>query len=179
VLLLTACGPVGDGDDSGISGSGGAVRDGGTITVALADDPDMLDPTLARTLVGRMVFMSMCEKLYDIDQKLNVVPQLAASPPGMVMSPQAARRARRRLRQFRTIELLAPRPVKSAADNFMRSLPDIWSHEAEPEPTPDYHQAADAYMGRCTGRPRRSRLTCHLVCEVYGRRVVELRDLNP
>jgi peptide/nickel transport system substrate-binding protein len=128
VLLLTACGPVGDGDDSGTPGSGGAVRDGGTMTVALADDPDMLDPTLARTLVGRMVFMSMCEKLYDIDQKLNVVPQLAASPPGMVMSPLAARRARRRLRQFRTIELLAPRPVKSAADNLMRSLPDIWSH---------------------------------------------------
>jgi len=47
VLLLTACGPVGDGDDSGTSGSGGAVRDGGTMTVALADDPDMLDPTLA------------------------------------------------------------------------------------------------------------------------------------
>jgi peptide/nickel transport system substrate-binding protein len=81
VLLLTACGSVGDGDDSGTSGSGGAVRDGGTMTVALADDPDMLDPTLARTLVGRMAFMSMCEKLYDIDQKLNVVPQLAASPP--------------------------------------------------------------------------------------------------
>jgi len=88
VLLLTACGPVGDGDDSGTSGSGGAVRDGGTMTVALADDPDMLDPTLARTLVGRMVFMSMCEKLYAIDQKVNVVPQLAASPPGMVMSPK-------------------------------------------------------------------------------------------
>jgi hypothetical protein len=70
VLLLTACGPVGDGDDSGTSGSGGAVRDGGTMTVALADDPDMLDPTLARTLVGRMVFMSMCEKLYEIDEKL-------------------------------------------------------------------------------------------------------------
>jgi hypothetical protein len=51
------------------------------MTVAFADDPDMLDPTLARTLVGRMVFMSLCEKLYDIDQKLNVVPQLAASPP--------------------------------------------------------------------------------------------------
>ena len=57
MLLLTACGPVGDGDDSGTSGSGGAVRDGQTMTVALADDPDMLDPTLARTLVGRMVFM--------------------------------------------------------------------------------------------------------------------------
>ena len=75
MLLLTACGPVGDGDDSGTSGSGGAVRDGGTMTVALADDPDVLDPTLARTLVGRMVFMSMCEKLYAIDQKVNVVPQ--------------------------------------------------------------------------------------------------------
>jgi hypothetical protein len=48
--------------------------------------------------------------------------------------------------QFRTIELLAPRPVKNAADNLMRSLPDIWSHEAEPEPTPEYHQAADAFM---------------------------------
>jgi hypothetical protein len=96
VLLLTACGPVGDGDDSGTSGSGGAVRDGGTITVALADDPDMLDPTLARTLVGRMVFMSMCEKLYDIDQKLNVVPQLAASPPTI---SQDGRSAEIKLRQ--------------------------------------------------------------------------------
>ena len=96
VLLLTACGPVGDGDDSGTSGSGGAVRDGGTMTVALADDPDMLDPTLARTLVGRTVFMSMCEKLYDIDQKLNVVPQLAASPPTI---SQDGRSAEIKLRQ--------------------------------------------------------------------------------
>jgi peptide/nickel transport system substrate-binding protein len=96
VLLLTACGPVGDGDDSGTSGSGGAVHDGGTITVALADDPDMLDPTLARTLVGRMVFISMCEKLYDIDQKLNVVPQLAASPPTI---SQDGRSAEIKLRQ--------------------------------------------------------------------------------
>jgi hypothetical protein len=52
VLLLTACGPVGDGDDSGTSGSGGAVRDGGTMTVALADDLDMLDP-LAAVLADR------------------------------------------------------------------------------------------------------------------------------
>lgn len=36
--------------------------------------------------------------------------------------------------------------MKGAADNLMRSLPDIWSHEAEPETTPDYHHAADAYM---------------------------------
>jgi peptide/nickel transport system substrate-binding protein len=82
-LLLAACGPVG-GNNSG-SGSNapasGNLRNGGTLTVALADDPDILDPTLARTLVGRIVFTSFCEKLYDIDQNLNVVPQLAASMP--------------------------------------------------------------------------------------------------
>ena len=83
VLLLAACGPVGDKSDSGTAGGGGAVRAGGTLTVALADDPDKLDPTLARTLVGRIVFLSLCEKLYDIDQKLNVVPQLAAGMPSI------------------------------------------------------------------------------------------------
>ena len=45
--------------------------------VALADEPDPLDPTTARTLVGRSVFMSICEKLYDINEKLDIVPQLA------------------------------------------------------------------------------------------------------
>jgi peptide/nickel transport system substrate-binding protein len=83
VLLLAACGPVGDRDDAGTTQGGGEVRDGGTLTVALEDDPDMLDPTLARTLVGRMVFASLCEKLYDIDREQNVVPQLAASLPSV------------------------------------------------------------------------------------------------
>ena len=39
----------------------------------------MLDPTLARTYVGRIVFSALCDKLFDIDEKLNVVPQLALS----------------------------------------------------------------------------------------------------
>jgi peptide/nickel transport system substrate-binding protein len=39
----------------------------------------VLDPTLARTYVGRIVFASMCDKLFDIDEKLNIVPQLALS----------------------------------------------------------------------------------------------------
>ncbi|TML51182.1 MAG: hypothetical protein E6G21_07885, partial [Actinobacteria bacterium] len=43
---------------------------GKTLTVGLAEDPDALDPTLARTFVGRMVFLSMCEKLYDINRNL-------------------------------------------------------------------------------------------------------------
>jgi peptide/nickel transport system substrate-binding protein len=50
-----------------------------TLRVGLAEDPDILDPTLARTYVGRIVFASLCDKLFDIDEKLNVVPQLALS----------------------------------------------------------------------------------------------------
>jgi len=57
----------------------GAVKPGGTMTVALAEDPDKLDPTLGRSLVGREVFANFCEKLYDVNDKLEVVPQLAAA----------------------------------------------------------------------------------------------------
>ena len=50
-----------------------------TLRIGLAEDPDILDPTLARTYVGRIVFASICDKLFDIDDKLAVVPQLALS----------------------------------------------------------------------------------------------------
>src|SRR5438132_3148637 len=50
-----------------------------TLRVGLAEDPDILDPTMARTYVGRIVFASFCDKLFDIDEKLNMVPQLALS----------------------------------------------------------------------------------------------------
>ena len=36
-------------------------------------------PTLGRTYVGRIVFSAFCDKLFDIDEKLNIVPQLALS----------------------------------------------------------------------------------------------------
>jgi peptide/nickel transport system substrate-binding protein len=49
------------------------------LRIGLAEDPDMLDPTLGRTYVGRIVFASFCDKLFDIDEKLNIVPQLALS----------------------------------------------------------------------------------------------------
>jgi peptide/nickel transport system substrate-binding protein len=48
-----------------------------TLRIGLAEDPDVLDPTLARTFVGRIVFSAMCDKLFDLDEKLNIVPQLA------------------------------------------------------------------------------------------------------
>lgn len=60
---------------------GGAGKEGGTVTVGLAEAPDQLDPTVARTYVGRIVFANMCEKLYDADAGLHIVPQLAAGLP--------------------------------------------------------------------------------------------------
>src|SRR4051794_17378128 len=50
-----------------------------TLRIGLAEDPDVLDPSLARTYVGRIVFAAICDKLFDIDEKLNAVPQLALS----------------------------------------------------------------------------------------------------
>src|SRR3954447_17349285 len=66
---------------AGAAGQHGQIREGGTLTIGLAEEPDALDPTIARTFVGRIVFLHMCEKLYDLDSKLNIVPQLAASLP--------------------------------------------------------------------------------------------------
>ena len=80
---------------TGCSGSGGTttaptgpasadnrpLRDGGTLTVGLSADPDALDPTTSSTLVGREVFTSICEKLYDIDGTTTIVPELAAALP--------------------------------------------------------------------------------------------------
>jgi peptide/nickel transport system substrate-binding protein len=48
-----------------------------TLRIGLAEDPDMLDPSLGRTYVGRIVFSTFCDKLFDIDAKLDIVPQLA------------------------------------------------------------------------------------------------------
>jgi len=48
-----------------------------TLKFGLAEDPDALDPTLARTFVSRIVFSALCDKLVDIDPDLKVVPQLA------------------------------------------------------------------------------------------------------
>jgi peptide/nickel transport system substrate-binding protein len=61
-----------------------------TLRIGLAEDPDVLDPTLGRTYVGRIVFASLCDKLFDIDDKLNIVPQLAlaheTSPDGKTVT---------------------------------------------------------------------------------------------
>ncbi len=48
-----------------------------TITIGLQDDPDMLDPDLGRTFVGRIVFAALCDKLVDITPGLEFAPMLA------------------------------------------------------------------------------------------------------
>lgn len=47
------------------------------LRIGLADDADILDPTLSRTFVGRIVYAGLCDKLFDINDKLEIVPQLA------------------------------------------------------------------------------------------------------
>jgi len=48
-----------------------------TLRIGLREDTDVLDPTLSGTYVGRIIFAGMCDKLFDYDPKLNIVPQLA------------------------------------------------------------------------------------------------------
>ncbi|HYM29662.1 MAG TPA: ABC transporter substrate-binding protein [Candidatus Cybelea sp.] len=63
----------------GLSVAGAAAASAQTLRIGLAEDPDILDPTQGRTFVGRIVFASLCDKLFDITPDLKVVPQLALS----------------------------------------------------------------------------------------------------
>ncbi|MBV9248733.1 MAG: ABC transporter substrate-binding protein [Acetobacteraceae bacterium] len=56
---------------------GHAVAEEKVLHIGLREDPDLLDPTLGSSYVGRIVFAAMCDKLFDIDARLNIVPQLA------------------------------------------------------------------------------------------------------
>ena len=61
-----------------------ALKEGGTITIGMTQgEPDALDPTLARTFSGREVFTTFCEKLYDLNAKAQIVPELAAALPAV------------------------------------------------------------------------------------------------
>ena len=81
LALATGCSSIKSDQPAAPSEDNRPAKEGGTLRVALAGEPDALDPTLGRTLVGRTVFTSICEKLYDIDGKQNIVPQLASALP--------------------------------------------------------------------------------------------------
>jgi peptide/nickel transport system substrate-binding protein len=48
-----------------------------TLHIGLREDPDLLDPILGSSYVGRIVFAGLCDKLFDITPDLKIVPQLA------------------------------------------------------------------------------------------------------
>jgi len=52
-------------------------QQGETLRVGMRDDPDILDPTFSHTYVGTVVMTALCDKLFDFDAKLNIVPMLA------------------------------------------------------------------------------------------------------
>src|SRR6476646_2012485 len=54
-----------------------AARAETVLRLGLREDPDLLDPTLGSSYVGRVVYAGMCDKLFDIDENLQIVPQLA------------------------------------------------------------------------------------------------------
>ncbi|PSK95868.1 peptide/nickel transport system substrate-binding protein [Murinocardiopsis flavida] len=84
VAALTACSPLVDPKEVAQeerSVVDAPLRDGGELVIGLDAEPDALDPSLSTTLVGRQIFSAMCEKLYDVDRDLRVVPQLAAAAP--------------------------------------------------------------------------------------------------
>ena len=47
------------------------------LKIGLQDDADVLDPAQSRTFVGRIVYTALCDKLVDVSQTLDIVPQLA------------------------------------------------------------------------------------------------------
>jgi peptide/nickel transport system substrate-binding protein len=51
----------------------------GTLRIGMQDDPDALDPAQGGTFAGRIVFASLCDKLIDLNGKLDFVPQLATA----------------------------------------------------------------------------------------------------
>jgi peptide/nickel transport system substrate-binding protein len=52
---------------------------GELLRIGVSDDPDLLDPTFSHTYVGTVVMTALCDKLFDFDAKLNIVPVLASS----------------------------------------------------------------------------------------------------
>lgn len=44
--------------------------------IAVNDDPDTIDPAVSPTAISRIILNTTCEKLFDIDKELNLVPRL-------------------------------------------------------------------------------------------------------
>ena len=67
LAALALCGPAGP----------AAAQSPTTLRIGIRDDPDTFDPTFSRTYVGTVVMTAICDKLFDFDAHLNIVPVLA------------------------------------------------------------------------------------------------------
>lgn len=79
LLVTTGCGSSSNGTSSGAAGSAGAstaIKEGGTLNIALSSDAPKLDPSLSSSVYDRYVFQSLFDKLFDIDKDGKVVPVL-------------------------------------------------------------------------------------------------------
>lgn len=117
-LALAACSSI-DSDAPAPGPEDRPAKPGGTLRVALASEPDVLDPTLARTLVGRTVFNAICEKLYDVDSTLTLVPQLAAALPEFSADGRSATIKVRTGVKFADGTALDAAAVKTSLDRHM------------------------------------------------------------
>ncbi|MEY4680185.1 MAG: hypothetical protein RLZZ276_1834 [Pseudomonadota bacterium] len=52
---------------------------GASLRIGLQSDPDALDPATGTSFTGRIVFAALCDKLVDIDPRMEFVPQLATA----------------------------------------------------------------------------------------------------
>ena len=112
-------------------------RTGGTLTIGLAEDPDALDPTLARTFVGRMVFLHMCEKLYDLNARLEIVPQLAAALPQLSSDKKTMTIRIRRGVRFNDGTPMNAQAVKTSLDRHRTLRGSARASEISPYPSVD------------------------------------------
>lgn len=87
-LAMTACAPIQPipeavvhNDVTSVPIGNQKVVEGGDLVMALSAEPDRLDPTTSSSLYTRYVMQTMCQKLYDIDAKGQIVPQLATKLP--------------------------------------------------------------------------------------------------
>jgi peptide/nickel transport system substrate-binding protein len=134
-LIAAGCGgesTTNTGSGGGGTASQGPAKAGGTMTVALAEDPDLLDPTLARTFVGRIVFANMCEKLYDVNDKLQIVPQLAASLPKVSDGGKTVTIDIRQGLKFNDGTTLDAKAVKTSLDRHRELKASSRASELEP-----------------------------------------------
>jgi peptide/nickel transport system substrate-binding protein len=118
-LAVTGCSSIDSGGGTPAPTASGVPKMGGTLRVALSAEPDALDPTLARTLVGRTVFNAICEKLYDVDSNLAIVPQLAAALPEFSADGLTATVKIRSGLKFSDNTMLDAAAVKTSLDRHM------------------------------------------------------------